>query len=44
MDYAPYRTETFRYYSQQLGPAKDLKPNDAAERVYPRGIGLKEAL
>ena len=44
IDYPRYRTETFRYYSQQLGPVKELKPNDATERVYPPGIGLKEAL
>jgi choline monooxygenase len=44
IDYPRYRTETFRYYSQQLGPVKDLNPNDTGERVYPPGIGLKEAL
>jgi choline monooxygenase len=44
IDYPRYRTETFRYYSQQLGPVKERKPNDAAERVYPPGVGLKEAL
>jgi choline monooxygenase len=44
IDYPRYRTETFRYHSQQLGPVKELKPNDATERIYPPGIGLKEAL
>jgi choline monooxygenase len=44
IDYPRYRTETFRYHSQQLGPVKELEPNDAAERVYPPGVGLKEAL
>ncbi len=44
IDYPRYRTQTFRYYSQQLGPLKDLKPNDTGARVYPPGIGLKEAL
>jgi choline monooxygenase len=44
IDYPRYRTETFRYYSQQLGPVKALKPGDPGERVYPPGLGLKEAL
>jgi choline monooxygenase len=44
IDYPRYRTETFRYYSQQLGPVKALKLGDNGERVYPPGIGLKEAL
>jgi choline monooxygenase len=44
IDYPRYRTETFRYSSQQLGPLRDCKPNDMAERVYPRGIGLNRAL
>jgi choline monooxygenase len=39
-----YGTETYRFCSQQLGPVKDLKPNDAGERVYPPGIGLRKAL
>jgi choline monooxygenase len=43
IDYPRYRIETFRYYSQQLGPVKDLKPEDT-ERVYPPGSGLPEAL
>jgi choline monooxygenase len=44
IDYPGYRCETFRYHSQQLGPVKPLQPGEAAERVYPPGIGLKEAL
>ena len=44
IDYPRYRTETYRYYSQQIGPVKTLRPGDNAERVYPPGIGLKEAL
>jgi len=44
IDYPCYRTDTFRYHSQQLGPVKELKLNDASNRVYPPGIGLKEAL
>jgi choline monooxygenase len=44
IDYSRYRTDTFRYHSQQLGPVKALKPNDTNERVYPPGLGLQEAL
>jgi choline monooxygenase len=44
IDYPQYRTDTFRYHSQQLGPVKASKPNDAHERVYPPGSGLPEAL
>jgi choline monooxygenase len=44
IDYPRYRIETFRYYSQQLGPVKEIRPGDPGERVYPPGVGLKEAL
>ncbi len=44
IDYPRYRTEVFRYHSQQLGPVKDTKPGDTADRVYPPGVGLPEAL
>jgi choline monooxygenase len=44
IDYPRYRCETFRYHSQQIGPVKDLKPNDTHERIYPPGSGLPEAL
>lgn len=44
IDYPRYRCETFRYHSQQLGPVKPLKGDDNGERVYPPGIGVKEAL
>jgi choline monooxygenase len=44
IDYPRYRTETFRYHSQQLGPVKALQSGDSADRVYPPGVGLKEAL
>jgi choline monooxygenase len=44
IDYPRYRCETFRYHSQQLGPVKDLKPGNAHVRVYPPGLGLREAL
>jgi choline monooxygenase len=44
IDYQRYRCETFRYHSQQIGPVKDVKPNDTHERIYPPGSGLPEAL
>jgi choline monooxygenase len=44
IDYTQYRTEVFRYSSQQLGPVKEVKPGDAGERVYAPSLGLKEAL
>jgi choline monooxygenase len=44
IDYPRYRTEVFRYASQQLGPVKEVKPGDTGERVYAPGPGSKEAL
>jgi choline monooxygenase len=45
IDYAQYRTDTFRYYSQQFAPIRAMKPGDATERAYAPGTGtLKEAL
>lgn len=44
IDYAQYRTETFRYYSQQFAPIRAVKAEDLSERFYPPGTGLKEAL
>jgi len=44
IDYPRYGCETFRYHSQQLGPVKEAKSGDNHERVYPPGVGLKEAL
>jgi choline monooxygenase len=44
IDYPRYRTEVFRYSSQQLGPVKEVRPGDAADRVYAPGTGSKEAL
>jgi choline monooxygenase len=44
IDYPRYRTEVFRYASQQLGPVKEMKPGDTGERVYAPGPGSKEAL
>jgi choline monooxygenase len=44
IDYAQYRTDTYRYYSQQFAPIRAIKPEDAAERFYPPGVALQEAL
>jgi choline monooxygenase len=44
IDYAQYRTDTFRYYSQQFAPIRAMKTEDAEERSYPPGTGLQEAL
>ena len=34
IDYSQYRTETFRYYSQQFAPIRALQPGDNAARTY----------
>jgi choline monooxygenase len=44
IDYAQYRTATYRYYSQQFAPIRAMKPEDAGERFYPPGTSLQEAL
>ena len=44
IDYAQYRTDTFRYYSQQFAPIRAMKPENAGERLYAQGTGLREAL
>jgi choline monooxygenase len=44
IDYAQYRTEIFRYYSQQFAPLRAMKAEDAGERMYAPGTGLQEAL
>ena len=44
IDYSQYRTETFRYYSQQFAPIRAMKKDDAEERFYSPGTGLQEAL
>jgi choline monooxygenase len=44
IDYAQYRTETFRYYSQQFAPIRAHRPDSDGERVYGVGTGLQEAL
>ena len=44
IDYAQYRTDTYRYYSQQFAPIRAMKASDAQERFYTPGTGLQEAL
>lgn len=44
IDYAQYRTDTFRYYSQQFAPIRARKPEDAGERLYAPGGGSQDAL
>jgi choline monooxygenase len=44
IDYAEYRTDTFRYHSQQFAPIRAVKPGEAGERFYAPGAGLEEAL
>jgi len=44
IDYAQYRTDTFRYHSQQFAPIRAMKPEEAGERFYAPGTGLQEAL
>ena len=44
IDYAQYRTDTYRYHSQQFAPIRAMKSGDAAERLYDPGIGTREAL
>ena len=44
IDYAQYRTDTFRYYSQQFAPIRATKKDDEEERFYRLGTGLQQAL
>ena len=44
IDYAQYRTDTFRYYSQQFAPIRAMKPEDSGDRLYAPGTGLQDAL
>jgi choline monooxygenase len=44
IDYARYRTDTYRYYSQQFAPIRGMEPADSARRFYSPGAGLQEAL
>ncbi len=44
IDYSQYRTDTFRYHSQQFAPIRAMKRGDAGERFYAPGSGAQEAL
>jgi choline monooxygenase len=44
IDYAQYRTDTFRYYSQQFAPIRAMKPENSGERLYTPGTAMQEAL
>jgi choline monooxygenase len=43
IDYAHYRTDTYRYYSQQFAPIRAMKADDSTERAYAPGSGLQQA-
>jgi choline monooxygenase len=44
IDYSQYRTDTFRYHSQQFAPIRAMKAEDVGERAYAPGSGTQEAL
>jgi choline monooxygenase len=44
IDYSQYRTDTFRYHSQQFAPIRAMKAEEAGERFYAPGTGLQQAL
>jgi choline monooxygenase len=44
IDYAGYRTDTFRYHSQQFAPIRAMKPGEGGERFYAPGASPQEAL
>ena len=44
IDFAQYRTDTFRYHSQQFAPIRAMKADDSRERFYTPGTGLRDAL
>jgi choline monooxygenase len=37
IDYSQYRTETYKYYSQQFAPIRAVKASDSGERFYGPG-------
>jgi choline monooxygenase len=43
IDYANYRTDTYRYYSQQFAPIRAMKAEETAERFYKPSSGLQQA-
>jgi choline monooxygenase len=44
IDYSQYRTDTFRYHSQQFAPIRAMKAEDSGNRAYAPGSGTQEAL
>src|SRR5580698_6072458 len=38
IDYSQYRTETYKYHSQQFAPIRAIKPSDSGERFYAPGV------
>jgi phenylpropionate dioxygenase-like ring-hydroxylating dioxygenase large terminal subunit len=45
IDYSQYRTDTFRYHSQQFAPIRAMKLEDSGDRAYAPGSGgTQEAL
>jgi choline monooxygenase len=44
IDYSQYRTDTYRYHSQQFAPIRAMKSQDDGERFYAPGTGLQQAL
>jgi choline monooxygenase len=43
IDYAHYRTDTYRSYSQQFAPIRAMKVEENPERFYEPGSGLQQA-
>jgi choline monooxygenase len=43
IDYAQYRTDTYRYYSQQFAPIRAMKAEETTERFYASGTGPQQA-
>jgi choline monooxygenase len=44
IDYAQYRTDTYRHYSQQFAPIRAMKTDQAGEHFYAPGTGLQQAI
>ena len=44
IDYSQYRTDTFRYHSQQFAPIRAMKAEDSGDRAYAPGSAAQEAL
>jgi len=41
IDYSQYRTDTFRYHSEQFAPIRAMKAEDSGERAYGPGNGTQ---